>query len=203
MTENALLRLLSQVSNAQLLEAFPDYSSFDGTGPCGYVPLARIERKGIVDWAQFPLNTADNIRKWQRGCVGQDATSPSHPVVGSERSRSGSGCPGGRKRKHSALEGSRNRTLGERVKFSGASDSLNGGESWSPSPTAFYRAQERPFVPEQAQKDPNINESGDYEVETADIGPHPPIWEDKAITAQTSSSWDGAPSLNFQQRFLW
>jgi hypothetical protein len=202
-TENALLRLLSQVSNAQLVEAFPNDSSSEGTGPCGYVPLSRIERKGIEDWALFPLDTADNIRKWQKSCVGQGATSPPHQLVGNKYSPSRSSCPSGQKRKHSALEGSSNRPFEGPVELSGASDSSHGFQSWSTSPTALQRAQERPLFAQQAQKDPNANTSEDYEVETADIGHYPPIEEDKAVTSPTSSSWDGAPSLNFQQKFLW
>ncbi|CEJ54173.1 hypothetical protein PMG11_00494 [Penicillium brasilianum] len=202
-TENALLRLLSQVSNAQLLEAFPKDSPFERTDPCGYVPLSRIERKGIEDWAQFPLDKADNIRKWQKFCVDQGATSPPHQVVGNIHSPSRSSCPSGQNRKNSALQGSSNRPFEERVEFSGASISLQGPQSWSTSPTALQRAQERPTGPQQARKDPNANASEDYEVDTADSGPYPLIGEDRAITVSTSSSWNGAPSLNFQQRFLW
>jgi hypothetical protein len=196
-----LLKLLSQVSNAQLLEAFPPHSSFEGEGAT-YMPLARIQKKGIEDWAQFPLDTADNIRKWQQVCTGQDATSPSHQVLGTEDSSPRSAYPSGRKRKHLALEESRIRPFEERSKFSGASNLPYEHEAWSSSPIALYPAPKRPFVHVETQPTPNVIRREPDELENADTV-HSFLPGDQALAAQTISSWDGAPSLSFQQRFLW
>jgi hypothetical protein len=197
-----LLKLLSQVSNAQLLEAFPHHSSFDGERAT-YMPLARIQKKGIEDWAQFPLDTADNIRKWQHVCIGQDATGPSQQVLGNEDSAIRPGSPSDRKQTHLTLEESRNQSFEEQSKFSGAPNPPPEREAWSSSPIALYPAPKRPFVHAEAQQTPNIVGKEPDGIETADTGVHPSMHDDQALAAQTISSWDGAPSLNFQQRFLW
>ncbi|KAJ5219217.1 uncharacterized protein N7498_001316 [Penicillium cinerascens] len=64
-TESVLLRLLSQVSDPELSHIFPEDSLLGDTGT-GYAPLARLEKKGVEEWSQFPLDSAENIRKWQR-----------------------------------------------------------------------------------------------------------------------------------------
>jgi hypothetical protein len=202
LTENALLRLLSQVSNTQLLEAFPSHSSSDRS-PSGYVPLARIEKKGIEDWAQFPLDTADNIRKWQRFYTDQDAGCPSQQVLGNENPSIRSGHTSDRKRKHLALDGPTNGPFEEHAKGSSESDSPHEHQPLPSSPTALYRAQERPYLHVGVHQHLNINESEHNEPGIVDTGAHPPMWEDKAVATQMASSCDGAPSLNFQQRFLW
>jgi hypothetical protein len=201
-TENALLNILSQVSNAQLLEAFPLHSSFEEEGAT-YMPLARIQKKGIEDWVRYPLDTADNIRRWQQVCIGQDATSPSHQVLGTEDSSYRSAFPSGRKRKHLALEYSRDRSFEEQAKFSEASNPAQEHEAWSSSPIALSPAQKRPFVHVEAQPTPNIVRSEPDKIGNFDTGVHPSMPDGQALAAQTISSWDGAPSLNFQQRFLW
>lgn len=202
MTENALLKLLSQVSNTQLLDAFPPPSSFEGEGTT-YMPLAIIQKKGIEDWAQFPLDTAENIRKWQQVCIGQDATGPSHQVLGNEDSSTLAGGQIGRKRKHLALEESSIRPFGEQSEFLGAFNPPPEHEAGPSSPTALHPAQKRPFIHVEAHPTPNIVRRGPHEIENFDTGVHPSMPDDQSLTAQTISSWDGAPSLNFQQRFLW
>jgi hypothetical protein len=201
-TENALLKLLSQVSNAQLLKAFPHHPSFEGEGAT-YMPLARIQKKGIEDWVQFPLDTAENIRKWQQVCIGQDASGPSHQVLGNEDSSMCSAYPSGRKRKHLALEGTKIRPLEERSIVSGVPNLPHEHEARSSSPVALHPAQKRPFVHVEAQPTPNIIRKETDEIENFDTGVYSSLSDDQALAAQTISSWDGAPSLNFQQRFLW
>lgn len=203
MTENALLRLLLQVSDTQLVEAFPSHGSVDSESPTGYTPLARIGKKGIDEWAQFPLNTADNVRKWQRVCTGQDATGPSQLVLREEQSLIHSDYLSDRKRKRLALEVSENRSLEEHVQSSDAPNSRRGCEASSSSPIAPYRAQKQPRHPAKAQRTPNIDGTELDETETVNIGAFPRVRNAQPFTAQTGSSWDGAPSLEFQQRFLW
>lgn len=57
-TEETLLMVLSRISDEQLLDVpMPDQPN--------YVPFLRQEKKGTDYWKEFPLNTAHNIRKWQ------------------------------------------------------------------------------------------------------------------------------------------
>lgn len=166
------------------------------------MPLARIQKKGIEDWAQYPLDTADNIRKWQQVCISQDATGPSHEAIETEDSSIRAGSQAGRKRKHLTLEESRIRSFEEQSKFQGVVNPPYGHGTWPSSPITLHPAQKRPFVHVEAQPTPNIIRRATDELENIETV-HPSLPDDQALTAQTISSWDGAPSLNFQQRFLW
>ncbi|KAF3393980.1 hypothetical protein F1880_005079 [Penicillium rolfsii] len=195
-TENALLKLLLHVSDAQLLEAFPPHSSFEGAGAT-YVPLARIQKEGIENWAQFPLNTVENIRKWQQVSIGQDTTGPkdvsTHPASSN-----------GRKRKQLAIEEPKDLSFEEHSEISGRLNPPREREAWSSSPIAFSAAQKRPFFHVDAQDTPSTIGREPHEMSAiVDTPIHPSMPDDQALAAQTPSSWDGAPSLNFQQRFLW
>ncbi|KAJ5586885.1 uncharacterized protein N7459_002650 [Penicillium hispanicum] len=72
MTENVLLQLLSQVPDAQLSSTFPEAAVSTNATDSADKPLTRLQKKGIEEWAQFPLDTAHNIRKWQHTCMGQE-----------------------------------------------------------------------------------------------------------------------------------
>ncbi|PLB55210.1 hypothetical protein P170DRAFT_35635 [Aspergillus steynii IBT 23096] len=57
-TENALLMVLSRISDEQFL-------SVSERDQSNYLPSPRQEKKGTEYWKEFPLDTADNIRRWQ------------------------------------------------------------------------------------------------------------------------------------------
>ncbi|KAJ5466408.1 hypothetical protein N7530_010195 [Penicillium desertorum] len=63
LTESILLHLLPHVSDEQLSDAIPRESS--GT----YVPFPRLEKRGVENWSQFPLDTPQGIRRWQEACT--------------------------------------------------------------------------------------------------------------------------------------
>ncbi|KAJ5278884.1 hypothetical protein N7478_004256 [Penicillium angulare] len=79
-TEGLLLRLLPEISDARLKSILPDQTN----SGLSYAPLARLEKRGIEDWSQYPLDSFKNIRGWQQACIGQssdDNIYPHEPVT--------------------------------------------------------------------------------------------------------------------------
>ena len=176
MTEGVLLRLLSQVSDPELSNILPEDSLLgDGTG---YAPLARLEKKGVEEWSRFPLDSVQGIRKWQRVCTGQ----------GNDRLDSQS------------------------VEPESSSTEVQGGVKRNMMDS---HEQEQPSSPITSGNPPRrqpLSGPG-HRAAFAEIGSETPGRSDHGIggsdyaqdvnAMQTRSSWDGAPSISFQQQFLW
>lgn len=184
--EGVLLRVLSQVSDTQLLNAIPGEQGQNDRG-VSYTPLARLEKKGVEDWPQFPLDTAQNIREWQRACIEHDSGDAGNllevetrPPIEYEQSRYE------RKKPWTASRPSESSEV-----HTGLSMPRRDGKKMA----------ETPFAADQQlyQTPRNVQEATrrvplDFSTLENREGVQP---------AQTQNSWSGAPSLNFQERFLW
>jgi hypothetical protein len=181
-TENALFKVLSDVPDSQLKAIFPADASFRKGTATSYAPLARIEKKGIDHWAQYPLDTAENIRKWQHVCTGWKFDDPSN-LSPSEAVASPPNT------KHSR---------GTKRKIDSTEDRITHGPE--ALPVEQYRSSISLGLNECREKYPRSSQllywglHDDQEESFEGSVPTPPL---------TSCSWDGAPSANFQQQFLW
>ena len=173
-TEGVLLRLLSQVSDPALSHIFPEDSLLGDTGT-GYAPLARLEKKGVEEWSQFPLDSAQNIRKWQRVCTDQGSNGSGSPTVESENPPT---VQGGVKRNR-----------------------LESHEQEHPSSPISFRQPSRQSLSGPGHR-ATFEEIGSETLGHSDRGVSGSYDQDDNAM-QTRSSWDGAPSISFQQQFLW
>jgi hypothetical protein len=172
-TEGLLLKLLSHISDPVLSSISPE-DSLSSNGP-GYAPLARLEKKGIEEWSQFPLDTAQGIRKWQRVCTGQEGDGLDNQSVGSPAE---------------VLRGVKRKNMDDYE------------QEQSSSPVTY----------EQRSIRKGFSGPG-HRTTFAEIGSETPGHSNHGVggsdnaqnvsATQTRSSWDGAPSISFQQQFLW
>lgn len=166
--------------------------------------MARIGKRGIDEWTQFPLDTAENIRKWQQVCTGQDAAGPSQQARLNERqAHVRADCPSDRKRKRMAPETSEDRFFEEQVQYPGVPYSSGEREGWSSTSNNFYPSPDQSFLHAQTHQNPNIERIEPDVIGTVTTQARPQIQDDRPNAGQMGSSWEGAPSLSFQQTFLW
>lgn len=202
-TEGVLLKLLPHVSNAELATTFPDDKDRQGDAGAGYMPLARLEKKGVEEWSQYPLDTAANIRKWQRACTGQG--NPESDDCGHEADQSSVNDPPERGIKRKRLRTShQGQSLRGRLPSSEANTARDGpwhsalsSEASMQTPGEYFRLTElgyRAGLPETRVEPPSASNTG---VNEAIRSPR------DLRSMQTGCIWDGAPSLSFQQQFLW
>ncbi|KAH8428035.1 uncharacterized protein LDX57_005740 [Aspergillus melleus] len=197
-TENALLMVLSRISDEQFLgDSTPDQSGYS---------LPRQERKGTEYWKEFPLDTAHNIRKWQydnqengpfeSSNEEQDSrqsstqrTVDAHPMVGPpDTNILGTNHGANIRRDTSEMESDSD--INRKAALIDAHNTPR--PVWNMPPT--FPAQRvsgessRPTTPISHQKAPF---SGFNEQATALNIPQEP------------SQWTEAPSVKFQEQFLW
>lgn len=166
--------------------------------------MARIGKKGTEEWAQLPLDTVENVRKWQRVCTGQDATGPSQQARRDEhQAHIRADCPSDRKRKRIAPEIAEDGSFEEQVQSSEVSDPRSAREGWSSTPNTFYPSPEQAFLRAETHQNLSIERMQPDVIEAVTTRARLQIPDDQPTAAQISSSWDGAPSLSFQQTFLW
>lgn len=172
-TENVLLKVLCQISDAQLSVAIPQDKAAKLDRGAIYMPFSRLEKKGIEDWSEYPLDTPLNIRKWQQACMGlwRVDSSAVHQEQHEERDP--------RKRR---LEGSPCLDrLGQEREGQGLSSGLK----------QAYREQEK-----ATQSSPGSNSRVTQTTSAVEGQQH-------QANAEHASTWHGAPSVSFQQQFLW
>lgn len=190
-TEGALLKLLSQVSDTQLYRAMPDDQGLQTDSGDSYTPLARLEKKGVEDWPQFPLDTAQSIREWQRAC-NDHGFGPGNRLDFETRSPIEPEQPGHERRNS------------ETRKRSSTTSGLYKGRTLSHDDLG--RVSQMPFPAEHQlrQTTPNDQEAATRQVLPAvsNLKTSEQVWEEPQ-SVQTQSLWSGAPSFNFQDRFLW
>lgn len=207
-TEGVLLRLLSQVSDAQLSNAFPrDGAAVSRDSAGTYMPLARLDRRGIDEWSQFPLDNAQNIREWQHLLIGQSPVDSGTPPSKTDQSSVHRHQNSGVKRKH--------QEPGE----NGYQDTIlaPGAQDYLPMVSLPHQQHERPSL-SPVNTRPHLDQywlsfeaaakRSQMENKTGLSGPFDlpvggQIEPQRIEPVQTSSNWEGAPSANFQQQFLW
>ncbi|KAJ5084694.1 hypothetical protein NUU61_009273 [Penicillium alfredii] len=181
-TENALLKLLSQVSDAQLSVAMPQNGDSIREPDNTYQPFSRLGKQGVDDWARFPLDTPRNARQWQQSCMGSQQFASGDQLRSMCQSPLSSGSEQRRpKRKRVQLEKQSDPAVGEsRAEKIPSSLSQNASSPVSSHPPNRQDPHSPPHISNQGA-DENI----------------------RLATVQTLSSWDAAPSLSFQRQFLW
>lgn len=201
-TEGVLLRLLSQVSEAQLSNAFPKDGAVSHDGGITYMPLARLERRGIDDWSQFPLDSAQNIRGWQHALIGQGKVISGTPPIKADQSPVQASQDGGVKRKFNEA--------------SGHHGSISVPSPLSVTSRGVYQQDDQP-LPSPVATRPRLDQ---YWLSFESATQNAPMDERSQFSralnlldepkepegvqpVQSNSNWEGAPSANFQQQFLW
>lgn len=187
LAEGVLLRVLSQVSDTQLRNAIPDEQGLQRDGGVSYTPLARLEKKGVEHWPQFPLDTARNIRMWQKACVDQELGDPGNPLDVETR------LP---------VEHEQQEYMGKKPRTAGRSSKpfeLHRGLNMSRNDSGY--SPQTPFAAEYQMCQTPRNEQ--EATRRAPVGLSTlEDWEDLQ-PIRTQNPWSGAPSFNFQERFLW
>lgn len=196
-TENVLLNLLSYTSDTELSSLFSQ--------DIAYVPVARPEKKGVEDWSQFPLDTAENIRKWQHACANQEIS----PSAGqsTEPDHSSMAPPGqcGLKRKTPEDFGNQSRIHRPKSPVSGLSEAQPEEARLFSTPAEFGPSQAHSHPHSQCAYQANIPASCSSETVSAALGANKLSFFnfEEGPAVQVRSSWSGAPSLSFQEQFLW
>lgn len=207
LTEGVLLRLLSQVSDAQLSNAFPRDGTSNRDGSLTtYMPLARLNRRGTDDWSHFPLDSAQNIRDWQRVLVGPSSVDSSFPPNEAEQSPVLHQGSNGVKRKYSGSVGNRRSSLDQKdvsiISTKGAPSHEQYGQA-IPSPITARPQLDQYWLSFEAatkksQLENNLDLSASLALPTGSLAEFT-----ETQPTQSNSSWEGAPSAKFQQQFLW
>lgn len=80
--EAVLLALLSQATDAQLASAFQELRRSNDSGPHVGCQLEAVKREkfGSAYWERFPLNSAEEARRWCADRSSTVASTPSSPV---------------------------------------------------------------------------------------------------------------------------
>lgn len=201
MTEGVLLKILPHVSDTELANIFPDGKDPQHDIGTSYMPLTRTEKKGVEEWSRFPHDTATNIRKWQRVCTGQGTMESDNRTPEADRS-SDNGQPDGMKRKRFESSTQWPKRPGNHSYSEPTEDRGGPGQSASSSNTHRQTPGEHLHlaIPSHGQ---NLFSTRFEAQSTPGIRVNEPIGPEDRRSMQTDCAWDGAPSLSFQQQFLW
>ncbi|RAK81080.1 Zn(II)2Cys6 transcription factor domain-containing protein [Aspergillus fijiensis CBS 313.89] len=78
-TESLLLKFLAHMSDAQISSSIHSAQSDIHPGmtaarspPPSYTPSSRSGKRGTEYWKQFPLNSVQDVRAWQQDCLNQE-----------------------------------------------------------------------------------------------------------------------------------
>ncbi|KAL2001210.1 hypothetical protein VTN02DRAFT_2096 [Thermoascus thermophilus] len=198
----------------------------NGSSPCAH--LSPMRKKGVEHRRAFPLTTVENIRRWQRDCLGRTRPAPNEPETDIETADS---CLPSTGRQNveseapndteSAFEGnhSNSRELGPRPTpsvYGPKTDPSSGQTEGAVSPSISEvnvsapwdvtrmktrrREAYRPFyMPAEAE---NSDSCGTFDATSSSQSPL--SRRNLAPKApQELSSWIAAPPVKFQRQFLW
>ncbi|EED16745.1 C6 finger domain protein, putative [Talaromyces stipitatus ATCC 10500] len=193
-TEDVLLKVLSQLNEAQLTSilsapnAFPVDDVPQDNGTPNRFPMLHARNRGVEHWKSFPLRDAESIRKWQ-----QDF----HRI----RSTSSSSLPNENHWRSSRPSRRRSSRKNARVD-SGSAENL---------PNAQSPIDELPSEANGKFQDSNLYSRRTVNGGTSGNRPLRPKMNFH-IPAPTNqhesnsshlSSWNAAPSKEFQEQFMW
>lgn len=187
--------VLSRISDEQLL----DVSAQDQSN---YPPFAGQDKKGTEYWRDFPLDTAHNIRRWQRDNQNNEQTESSsqkqtsrprtadaHATVGL-LDMNNSRTPGLNIRRgisdSEAILNARQRT--SLIDIQSAPRSVWHTSQTLPPELSVNGESSQPTTPALQQNGPLSGADG-----------HPVAYH----MPQEPSQWREAPSFKFQEQFLW
>lgn len=196
-TENLLLQLLPQVSDDQLSTSFvrnPSTEDGNSREPLSGL-FARPAKRGTEYWKKFPLDTVQNVRDWQYDCLKNEqyCSTSKGAVLESRMATPSTGTFESRSSKHRAsqvdvgletteLDSSPYPSLGALLPADASSDVT------SPTPRLEMRRQSHHL----AAAAPPAAQTHTMDTQQPD-GPK----------TDGPSYWSEAPSLTFQDQFLW
>ncbi|RAL09829.1 Zn(II)2Cys6 transcription factor domain-containing protein [Aspergillus homomorphus CBS 101889] len=224
-TETLLLKFLSHMSDAQLSSSIQDIQSDIHNGiaatrspPPSYTPSSRSGKRGTEYWKQFPLHTVQDVRAWQQDCLNQEQ----------QQHQTGSGRNSADRVISSVSDilSSRNsEPLGETSHEAGIEHRPAAVPRSELPPINAFRVNmyERSDEVNEQAKDPIAsleNPLEGYKQQNAEkphSGPMFPAIQLPRISCsqsdhlrghglnvpQAPSLWRGAPSVSFQQQYLW
>ncbi|KAB8261942.1 hypothetical protein BDV32DRAFT_28322 [Aspergillus pseudonomiae] len=210
-TENVLLNVLSQISDAQLSASIAQgqqYRTRNNNGHLLYSPVPRLGRRGAEYWKRFPLDTPHNVREWQYDCLDQ-GLEPSTPSVSDNNTSLQ--LSGAEFAEETIVESNNQREPSEypssdmsQTEFNTKQGENNGvplsPKTTSPLPPNFSRKSGKP-PPTKAFR--SIQSDVGLQTRRHTVQAQPETLEGLSTTPQEPNFWSGAPSVNFQQQFLW
>lgn len=195
-TETVLLRVLSQISDAQLASTL---SRDQSNNAIGYAPFSRLGKKGIEYWMRYPLVTAENVREWQQDCAREmSGSADEQDRVHPEPSTSSA------MRKHVQRYEQNQSNVGARGNYD---DYLKFESRTAPSEVSLtvHTAASPPLRLQEnvstGQSRKRRRSAGTFLNESSIL--NSPKQADAHHTSQKPSLWTGAPPINFQKQFLW
>ncbi|KAL4891644.1 hypothetical protein BDV59DRAFT_181391 [Aspergillus ambiguus] len=196
-TETLLLRVLCQISDEQLFTAIAHDTSVEEDPKSSERSFTRPAKPGSEYWRNFPLDTVLHIREWQLDSLNQDnyrstykeaaidskmaTTSPTAPPA----FRSAK-CRRGADTSQEDLELDNSIYLSARASLPDPAGLTFPVEMRRGGPQLFTNVESPTLQPTNIDG-PKLQDHG---------GPKPRKHEER-------SSWSGAPSLTFQEQFLW
>ncbi|KAE8147856.1 hypothetical protein BDV25DRAFT_142334 [Aspergillus avenaceus] len=192
-TENVLLRVLAQASDSQLSAALVGERQMRSDE---YSPFLRAGKRGAEYWKEFPLDTVSSVRRWQRDCSGFGGGASGRDV--GVDADFGTRSPGERA-KGKAVRGY-DRSSSQVSCDAHPSRSLGDGgrvSSRSTSPIADKQQDKSGVEKTGTPIQDTTARLTSAEQSQADVVP------DRSSTPREPNLWSGAPSVNFQQQFLW
>lgn len=197
-----LLKVLSQISDAQLASALGDQSN-NGNGSANYAPFSRLGKRGAEYWKKFPLDTARSVREWQNDCSRERSGSTDKQAVQSE--------PTPITTQHAPRQEANTNDVDTRNRYD---DFLEFEARTTPSEashTEMHTARAEASPPLRLQQNSSTSQlrKRQRSEETPVNQTHllnspsqlPPT--EARHTSQEPSLWTGAPPIKFQKQFLW
>ncbi|OGM49154.1 kinesin light chain [Aspergillus bombycis] len=210
-TENVLLKVLAQISDAQLSASIAQGQqdrTRNSNGHLLYPPVPRLGRRGAEYWKRFPLDTPHNVREWQYDCLDQ-GLEPSTPSISDNNTSLQ--LSGAEFAEETILEPNNQREPSEYPSSDLSQTELNtkrgenngvplSPKTTSPLPPNSSRGPGKPPLPKAIR--PIQSDVGPQTRRHA-VRAQSETLEGLSITPQEPSFWSGAPPVNFQQQFLW
>lgn len=196
-TETVLLKVLSQISDAQLASTL---SRDQSNSANGYSPFSRMGKKGNEYWKRYPLVTAENVREWQQDCTQEmSGSTDEQDRVHSEPSTSTAVST------HTQRYEPNQGDAGARGRYD---DSLEFESRMAP-PEASHSVHTAASPPLRLQENASTGQSRKRQRSAGINEPcilnspsqSPPV--ETHHTSQKPSLWTGAPPIKFQKQFLW
>lgn len=185
---------------------FPDNPD-PKNGRSSYTPLARLEKKGVTNWSDLPLDTARNIRRWEEACTNQMTTptneqsieEPIQPPPKAPNPIIEENEPLAKKRKYNSQFGNHLRYMAVHPHHPTQKEP----KSLSPSPPQVPNPETIGILKDKTSRSVCKGMfAGVWPLEREPIA-HTLTRGELPPSKENPSSWEGAPSLNFQQQFLW
>lgn len=162
-----------------------------------YVPFLRLSARGAEYWKKYPLDTARNIREWQYDCVSQEKSDELNGIQ-SEPMHTPANTPTAKQDNQDDMtdEAQNNLGFGYRATLS---HEVSQHEAQTVHPEAS------PPLPQQQHASTSQPGKRKRSTERQSLQSNSPSQQSPTDNniSQQPSLWTGAPSIKFQEQFLW